>query len=444
LRGALEPGAGLARFCLARRPPKDDAEGESGLKWEECYYACVLGTEGEPPRILDLGSAKEIEDLVLRLRQSILGGTAGREYVAVAADLRRRILDPILSALPGVHLVLLVPEGELHFVPFLALCTDSGEYLAESGPVFHVLGSELDLLPSSERDHAGERDHEGAGLLALGDPDFGRAVSKPGDLAEPIADGRDLRSSPSLVGWPPLPQTRAEIEAVAGTWKNGPFGREKIDLLEQSAATERAFRRDAKGRRVIHLATHGYYEDSSGLGREDDSRGLPRVVTLDRTTAYAARTSQLPFLRSGLVFAGGGALRSGAVAETWAGAKADDDGIMTTEEVLGLDLSGVEWVVLSACDTGLGEIRHAEGVLGLRRAFRMAGARTVIGSLWPVEDRWAREWMEALYRARFLERLSTADAVRAASLTVLSTLRKEHLEPLPRRWASFSAVGDWH
>jgi CHAT domain-containing protein len=72
----------------------------------------------------------------------------------------------------------------------------------------------------------------------------------------------------------------------------------------------------------------------------------------------------------------------------------------------------------------------------------MAGARTVIGSLWPVEDRWAREWMAALYRARFERGLSTAEAVRRACLDVIGTLRKEKGEAPPSEWASFVAVGD--
>ena len=74
----------------------------------------------------------------------------------------------------------------------------------------------------------------------------------------------------------------------------------------------------------------------------------------------------------------------------------EDDGVLTAEEVASLDLSGVEWAVLSACDTGLGEIKAGEGVFGPRRAFQIAGARTVIMSLWSVEDRAAMTWMRAL------------------------------------------------
>jgi len=120
-----------------------------------------------------------------------------------------------------------------------------------------------------------------------------------------------------------------------------------------------------------------------------------------------------------------------------------EDGILTAEEVAALDLNGVEWAVLSACDTGVGEIKAGEGVFGLRRAFRIAGARTIIMSLWAVEDRAARAWMRPLYEGRLRDRLSTADAVRHASQTVLAERRAKGLSTHPFYWAGFVAAGDW-
>ena len=125
-------------------------------------------------------------------------------------------------------------------------------------------------------------------------------------------------------------------------------------------------------------------------------------------------------------------------------ARADeDDGILTAEEVASLDLHGVEWAVLSACDTGVGEIKAGEGVFGLRRAFQVAGARTVVMSLWSVEDQSTRAWMRALYEGRFERHLSTADAVHQASLTVLRDRRAKGQSTHPFFWAAFVAAGDW-
>jgi CHAT domain-containing protein len=106
-------------------------------------------------------------------------------------------------------------------------------------------------------------------------------------------------------------------------------------------------------------------------------------------------------------------------------------------------LGGVEWAVLSACDTGVGEIKAGEGVFGLRRAFQVAGARTVIMSLWSVEDEATREWMRSLYINRLERKLSTADAVHQASVTVLRARRAAKQSTHPFFWAGFVAAGDW-
>jgi CHAT domain-containing protein len=99
--------------------------------------------------------------------------------------------------------------------------------------------------------------------------------------------------------------------------------------------------------------------------------------------------------------------------------------------------------VLSACDTGLGAVKGGEGVLGLRRAFQLAGAHTVIMSLWPVEDQAAQDWMRALYAGRLQRHLSTANAMREASLSVLGARRARGESTHPFYWSAFVAVGDW-
>jgi CHAT domain-containing protein len=142
-----------------------------------------------------------------------------------------------------------------------------------------------------------------------------------------------------------------------------------------------------------------------------------------------------PLLRSGLALAGANRRQSAAPSE--------DDGILTAEEVASLDLEDTEWVVLSGCDTGVGDIKDGEGVLGLRRAFQEAGARTLIASLWAVDDQAARQWMTALYSARFIDRRSIAEAIRQADQRQLAARRAAHQSTHPLYWAGFLAVGDW-
>ena len=120
-----------------------------------------------------------------------------------------------------------------------------------------------------------------------------------------------------------------------------------------------------------------------------------------------------------------------------------DDAYLTAEEVGWLDLSGVDLVVLSACETGLGRPQSAEGLLGLRRAFHMAGADTVISSLWSVKDESTSELMQAFYSNLFFKGMGRHQALRAAQLAMLKKNRIEHDAPLPSTWGAFVLSGDW-
>ncbi|MCI0413736.1 CHAT domain-containing protein [bacterium] len=137
-----------------------------------------------------------------------------------------------------------------------------------------------------------------------------------------------------------------------------------------------------------------------------------------------------PLLRSGLALAG---------ANTWLRGKSPpaeaEDGILTAEDVSGLDLLATELVVLSACETGLGQVHTGEGVFGLRRAFVLAGARTLVMSLWKVPDQQTQELMENFYQ-RLLIGESRADALRGAQITVKAS------HPDPVFWGAFICQGD--
>jgi len=249
-----------------------------------------------------------------------------------------------------------------------------------------------------------------------------------------LADCGSFRS----VRFGPLPESKAEIDEIAKLW-----GRpEQVVLLEGEDAGERSVKELLPGKRVAHFATHGFFLDGrcGGAARVDGAveRGIGGIATGAPPPAAArpaAREPANPLLLSGLALAGAN-LRSEAGPE-------EEDGILTAEEIASLDLSGVDWVVLSACDTGIGDVRSGEGVFGLRRAFQVAGAGTLIMSLWPVEDRSARGWMTSLYEGRFRRNLETAEAVREASLCALHSLRTQGRSTHPFYWAAFVAAGDW-
>ena len=162
-------------------------------------------------------------------------------------------------------------------------------------------------------------------------------------------------------------------------------------------------------------------DEASGEQRREMTEGSKRLVGLH------------PGLLSGLVFAG---------ANTPA-PEGRDDGFLTAEEVTWLDLSGVELVVLSACETGLGRPQSGEGLIGLRRAFRTAGAKTVISSLWSVKDESTSELMQSFYANLFFEGMGRHEALRAAQLKMLQANRREDGTGLPSTWGPFVLSGEW-
>lgn len=251
---------------------------------------------------------------------------------------------------------------------------------------------------------------------AAANPDPGSARSSPEDLA------RSRFTS--------LPGTAAETAAVVEMWRRAAPRAEALRLTG-GEATEAAFKVLAPGFRVLHLATHGFFLGGSADPPAGSDRGVGAIVPAGAVATPTGAFDQLKL--SGLALAGANRRDLAGV----------EDGILTAEEVAALDLSGVEWAVLSACESGVGEVSGLEGVFGLRRAFRVAGARTVIMSLWAVDDEAAREWMSALYRARLVDGLPTAEAVRRASLDVLAARRQRGDSIHPAYWAAFVASGDW-
>jgi CHAT domain-containing protein len=231
-----------------------------------------------------------------------------------------------------------------------------------------------------------------------------------------------------------LPQTRREIGDVHRLWKQA-HRKEGLVELTGRQANEARVKAELPGKRVVHLATHGFF-----LGDEcptTESAGATRHVgaTVAPATPLATASLENPLLLSGLALAGSNQ-RQQAVPGT-------EDGVLTAEEVASLDLRGVEWAVLSACETAAGDVRAGEGVFGLRRAFETAGAHTLIMSLWSVEDEAGRAWMDQLYHARFADGRSSASAVQQADLRVLAARRDKRLSTHPSVWAGFIAAGDW-
>jgi len=403
------------------------------------YAAFVLRPDGTPPRVVRLGSAATIERLAVEWVQAIRRGGAAHDTALVAAEskcleigarLRACIWDPIAADVASAERIAIVPDGVLSLINFYALPQPDGGYLIKRDVIVHEFAAERDLVTG------GEITPEGRGLLALGGPRFDSmpvaAAAHTMAWRAPHSASRDARrdcQDLSNAYFEPLPASAREAEEVASLWRQNASRHGEVLCLTGDAASEIAFAAAAPGRRVLHLATHGFFLDGECAEEFPGTRGMDRVV-LKKPVHAAAR----PMLGlAGLAFAGANSRETASNAE--------NDGILTAEEISSLDLRGVEVAVLSACDTGLGEIRAREGVLGLRRAFTIAGAQTLVLGLWPVRDDLAREWMHHFHTRYLAEGARPEVAARDAGRAVLQARRARGEGGHPFAWAGFIATG---
>lgn len=389
--------------------------------------AFVLGAGDSAPRLVQLGSADTLAALVdtwrsaLELRRAATpAALALLEHEADRAGdaLRAAAWDPVARHVGAVSEVYIVPDGALQLVNLAALPDGRGGFLVESGPMFVTLTRERDLLDAPRAKPASR------GLLAIGAPDFearGGMLQRTAVAAAfrgatgSCARFRDLRFAA-------LTATGDELRDVASSVRGG------AELRTGAAADEATFKREAPRHRQLHVATHGFFlSDGCAAADAGTLRGIGGLAP-----AAPSIVSE-PLRLSGLALAGANRRDEAGPDE--------EDGIVTAEEIAALDLRGVERVVLSACRTGVGDVLTGEGVTGLRRAFRVAGAGTLVMSLWEVDDRAAADWMRSMYAA-LAQGSDTAESVRAASRQRLAALRAAGQSIHPAYWGAFVAVGE--
>ncbi len=435
--GALPEGSALVSYSLYLHHGHDPADiGKPTPR----YRAFVLPRSGTAPVTVPIGDAAGFDALINDWRRQASQGAFREDlepeerlqaYDRVGHLLRELLWDPVAHHVGDARQIFVVPDGQIHLINLVALPAPDGGYLLELPVAVHQLSAERELAAPMARTAIAA---EGSALV-LGAPDFDRADS-PTEIAPTEGPDR-FAVSPSFRGqrpncaelrshhFTPLPGTLDEAREVAGLWAHIESDSESALLLTGSQASEDAFKRSAPGRRVLHLATHGYFLDPA----------CPSEVDGDTSASETARRTVNPLLLSGLVLAGANAHNSTGVDA--------EDGVLTAQEIATLDLSAARWAVLSACETAVGEIQSGEGVLGLQRAFRIAGARTLVTSLWSVEDQATRRWMNAFYTACVTQGLDPIRSVRQASLSVLNERRAEGKDAHPFYWGAFIASGDW-
>ena len=393
LCAALPEDTALVDFLRIAR-----GDGEAG-------YLAFAMSDGCTVHRVDLGLAQPIDDAVADWRAVLSAPSAlGSRIDTRGAALFERLWAPLAPVLDDTSRVLVIPDGSLAAVPFAALPQADGRYLLEDFYTGYLDRANDLLLPGSEV--------EASGALILGGVDFDAGGSDD-------EEDTDIRSAlaPCVEAFDPLPGTVREAEDLARRWRRS-RRKDPLVTLEGGQATEAAVSAALQGKAVAHLATHGFFATSAGCHSRLEGTG---GVGYD------------PMLLSGLAVAG---------ANRPVDPFASEDGILTAREVASLDLSGTGLVVLSACETGIGEVRSGQGVLGLRRAFAISGVQTLVMTLWSVGDDEAATLMDGLYdRVVHRRPLPAGEALREAQLEVLRDNREALGEARPGAWAAWVASG---
>ncbi len=421
LNQALEPGTAVVSFHRLK-PIHQKAPH---------WIALLHRPQWSAPRWADLGPAEPLEHELERFLAALHGQRGGRP-LAEGEDgkperpLEALLWDPIAPLLEGVDRVVVSPEGVLATLPFQVLTEPNGRYLVERYSFVYLqdlaqLGRPRELQASAQA----------PSLLAMGAVNFNRRT-------EGVPAIQEAAPASSLRGrfrrrWPPLPATATETGGVLSMHEaNFPNARRRF--LADSEATEEALKAFMPGSSIVHLATHGFFapEGLESMWQETIQEDGSFEMVMERSSANLV--GRMPGLLTGLVCAGVNAESSDSL----------EDGFLTAEEVSWLDLSAVDLVVLSACETGLGRAEAGEGLVGLRRAFRLAGAETVISSLWSVPDRSTQELMEDFYLRMWDDGMPVGAALRQAQLDLLKRNRIENQGAgLPHTWGAFVLSGAW-
>lgn len=393
---------------------------ESQQLSEQRYLALVLFPDATI-RFQDLGPAEPIDSAALHLRDALANRDTAFQPLAQA--LYQLAFQPLLPLLGETHRLFLSPDGQLDLVPFAAL-HDGHQFLVDAFD-FTYLPSGRSLLPRPQESRPP------GSVVVLSDPDFNASLkADPPSQREALAQAERsspgerffsaLRTDLAHRAWAPtpLPGTRQEAQAIQRLLPQAQL------FLGPEATKERLLHLPTPG--ILHLATHGFFLDDAPEPK--DSRSVHHFGAM--SDEPLAPSPSDPLLRSGLVFAGANTAPSGSSLAS----SSPESSLVTALELAGLNLWGTQLVVLSACDTGRGDVRVGQGVYGLRRAFLVSGAETVVMSLWKVEDETTSRLMQAYYR-NLMAGQGRVEALGEA----MRALRQS--QPHPHYWAPFIAMG---
>jgi tetratricopeptide (TPR) repeat protein len=426
----------ISKFREANFDPKEKDKRWLGYR----YAAWVITAEGDV-HVVDLGPADAIEDAVKDVRQALKDAQGSPKHPSTItqdgepdaekallkplAALSKLVLEPLAEHIDGKKRWYVSPDASLWLVPWAALPLKDGRYAVEAHTISYLVsGRDLAAVPSQAK--------PGRPRM-MADPDYDLSVAEARSVTKElvgkaVAPDPSLRTlSPSLgrMQAPRLPGTAAEAKTIQPALEK--YVGEEAWLYQQDKALEGVFK-SFRGPRVLVLSTHGFFLEDQVVAPSDKFGMEEKRPALDKE----GKPLENPLLRCGLLLAG---CNNRDQAK-----EGDEDGVLTGLEVAGTDLRGTELVVLSACETGLGEVHNGEGVAGLRQAFQLAGARAVAATLWQIPDRESAKLMGDFF-ANLGDGKDKAEALREAQLAMIRTRREKNAAAHPFFWAAFTLTG---
>jgi CHAT domain-containing protein len=385
--------------------------------WKPARYLAFLLLAGQPDAVAvyDLGDTDAIDNLIEQFLGAIAEDPIGNSYIACGRALRQAIFDPLTKDLQGHEHLFLSPDGNLNLLSFDTLTLEDGSFLGERYEITY-LTTGRDLLRYSWTPIV----KLGPSVVAA-NPDFrlgGQTKSVQPNDSFGFGQGRRSRD---------LNHDQLRFDPLLGAHREGASVSVRIaaqqlwtgvDVLESKIKAIRS-------PQILHIATHGFFLPD----QRHDLNQLSRLIVIGDVHPLQGPGMENPMLRSGLALAGAQTYLEGGSLPPEA-----EDGLLTAEDVSGMDLRGTELVVLSACNSGLGEARVGQGVFGLRRAFEIAGAHTMITSLWKADDAVTCELMTAFYDA-----LKNGRTKMRALRSAQQKVRRKYSHPY--YWGAFILVG---
>jgi CHAT domain-containing protein/Tfp pilus assembly protein PilF len=393
---------------------------DKSITTDTVYYAIlIVKKNSKEPELVLLKNGKELEkEYISNYYKSIKNQIDDNSSY-------NQIWKPISAKLKGIKKVYVSPDGVYNQINLATLKnTESGKYLLDEKDIV-LLSSSRDLVEHKIDSHL-HRNDTNMIVELFGDPKFNLDSAQHQKLASNFNSANKADMERGVMdnlltsgGINPLPGTRTEIENIYTLFKTKNWDVRKHlgeDALEEAV-------KSLNNPRVLHIATHGLFlQDIEHVNKDE------RIIGME-----TKRFVENPLLRSMLLFAGAeNTIIKNTLSNTLS---KTDDGLLTAYEAMNLNLDNTELVVLSACETGLGTIKNGEGVYGLQRAFIEAGAKTLIMSLWKVNDETTLELMTSFY-TKWLAGKTKRQAFKEAQ----QELKKKH--PEPYYWGAFVMVGE--